>query len=710
MRVVLLIFTLLMSGYISAAPKTALVLSGGGAKGGAHIGVLKVLEQHNIDIDMVVGTSMGAVVGGLYASGYNAAQIESILTNADWGEILLNNIDSKVQYYRRKRDDDIFLIRETLGIGPNGLLFPRSAVQGHKLYQAFKKYTIIKDPVGHFDCLPIPFRAVATSLISGETVVLDSGDLALAMYSSMAVPGLLSPIEMNGRLLVDGGMVSNIPIEIAKKMGAERVIVVDVTAPMLKNEEITSVGAVLDQVTNLQVKANMQASLELLNENDIYIRPGIDDIFVADYDKLDDAIKPGIDAAESVFGQIEGYEQNGEITEQKVFIRSIRLNNNTCLHDKTYLHYLPKAPTWISPQDLDDMISTLYGLELFEKIVFRLEGDTLVVEPILRSWGPNYLQGAFLLNADFDGNSAFTFAAGISKTLINSYAGEYRLIGSLGQRTSVFTEWYQPFTHDLQWYGSVQAGYLREMGSLYINNDEINRFLVSEVVGSVAVGRNIGHKGRIQASYIRLGGSNRLQTGVSVLPESNFDQGLISLRAEWDQLENPFFPRSGTYGVINYEWYRSGLGGDTNFEQLETQYLYAKSFDAHHLLFNASYSTTTSERSSFNAEFNLGGLFRLSGLAANQLRGQEAALFDVIYYYHLSDISFIPNYPFPIYVGSSIEMGNTWEDKASLFKHSFRKAGSLFIGLDTIIGPFYLGYGFSENGKRAAHLFMGRPF
>ena len=695
-------------------PKIGLVLSGGGAKGGAHIGVLKVIDDLNIPIDYVVGTSMGAVVGALYASGYSGQEIELILTTVKWDSILRNKVDRKNIYYRRKRDDDLFLIGTMIGLKKGRLYFSTGIVQGHDLYQTFKKHTIGQEPIESFDQLSIPFRAVATDLLTGDTVVLSHGDLAKAMVASMSVPGLFSPVEIDGKILVDGGVSSNLPIETAKSMGADILIVVDVGSLALTSNQIINFKSVLSQLTNIYVRKNIDESLKLLSERDIIILPNMEGISTAEYDELNQAILVGIQATLEKESSLKQYSSNEKwkrtIPAYQFNLNGISIFNQTRLSNNTFYEYLPITPGLYNTDQIDIFISRLYGLEMFETIDYGIYNDSLVVVPYEKKWGPTFLQASLSLATDFEGNSSFELGAALTRTLLNPLAGEIRFFGSIGESNHAFLEWYQPFTYDLAWFVNPQIRFSRQPFGFFLSEEEMARYLVTTFSGVFAIGRNFREWGRAEVGYVRGVGSARVKVGVFAIPEFNFDKGSTYARFEWDTLDNSFFPHEGANGSIQYEWHRKAFGSDQKFDIFSIRSTRAMTYGKHTGVFGARYETTPDGTSSLSSQFLLGGLFRLSGLVEDQLYGQEAALFTAIYYYRLKDFDFIPNYPFPLYFGLSLETGNAWEDRASLLKHSFRNAGSVFLGFNTIIGPLYLAYGFAENGKRAAHLYMGRPF
>ncbi len=694
-------------------PTIALVLSGGGAKAGAQIGVLKAIDELGIDIDFISGTSMGAVVGGLYASGYSSSQIEQLATGAPWEEILTNEIDRDHLYYRRKRDDDIFFIQKFIGFKEGSIQFPLGIVQGQRLYQAFKRFTIHQEPLNSFDDLPIRFRAVTTDLTRGGQVIIDSGDLALAMFASMAVPGVFSPVEYEDTYLVDGGSVANLPVAIAKDSGTDMVIVVDVGSPKTPKEKIKSAADVLDQMVNIQIHDNTGDSLELLSSQDVIIQPNLKGISTADFDRLIETIQSGYESGRAALKHLGTSKPNrtGTIPYKQIDVDDLIIGGKTGLHPKVIEHYLPSVGDTINELDFDVSIKRLYGLRLFESITYGLDEHGIYVNPRDKRWGPRFIQAALRTASDFDGNSSFLLGLGVTNVMINRLAGELRFVGFIGDSPGIIGEWYQPLTTDLAWFIAPNFRYERAPVSFFVDHSEVARLRRESFTSQFAFGRNFNEWGRIEVGYRHVAGSERALIGIPPF-EENFKQGALFVAFEIDTLDNSFFPHNGTLLETRYLWNRNSLGGDNTFDQFTATWVQAFSNQnkKHNFLISGNYDSTTKGVAPFESQFNLGGLFRLSGLAEDQLSGQQAALMSMLYYYELAKFELIPNVNFPIYAGASYEIGNAWQDDTNLFNHSFKNSGSLFIGLETPIGPIYLGYGVTEDSKKALQLFMGKPF
>jgi NTE family protein len=266
-------------------PRIGLVLGGGGARGSAHVGVLKVLEELRIPIDYIAGNSMGAIVGGLYASGLTPDEIGHELKTIDWDDTFNDDPPRPDRSFRRKRDDDLYVVKPKLGYSDGEVKFPLAVIQGQKFDLQLSRLTLHVANVHDFNKMPIPFHAVAADIETGKEVVLQSGNLARSIRASMAVPGAFDPVEIEGRLLVDGLVVNNVPLNVARGMGADILIVVDVGSGLLKRNEIKGVVDVVGQLTNILSDRNVEQQLSTLKPTDILIRPNLGKLGSGDFNK-----------------------------------------------------------------------------------------------------------------------------------------------------------------------------------------------------------------------------------------------------------------------------------------------------------------------------------------------------------------------------------------------------------------------------------------
>jgi len=289
----------------ASRPRIGLALSGGGARGVAHVGVLQVLEEHRIPIDYIAGTSMGAVVGGLYATGMPVARLDSVVRAMDWLAAFSDDTPRAQRTFRRKRDDDLFLVRHKPGVRGLGLRLPPGLLDGQRIDLLLKRLTLPVVTVRDFDRLATPYRAVAAELVTGRPVVLGHGDLALAMRASMSIPGAFAPREVDGRLLVDGGIIDNFPIEVARSLGAEVVIAVDIATPRQTRDELTSIPAIMYRLSMVASDHNRERQERTLGARDVLIRPSLGSLTIASFDRAGDAIAIGRRAAEAALASLE---------------------------------------------------------------------------------------------------------------------------------------------------------------------------------------------------------------------------------------------------------------------------------------------------------------------------------------------------------------------------------------------------------------------
>lgn len=359
-------------------PKIGLVLSGGGAKGFAHIGVLKVLEEAGVKIDYITGTSMGAVVGGLYASGYSATQIDSIFYNTDFDELLQDYIPRASKSFYEKNNDQMYAL--SLPFNKLKIGIPIALSKGMYNYNLLSKLTHKVRHVRDFSKLPIPFLCVATDIEKGEQVILDHGYLAQAMLASSAFPSLFSPVEIDGKLLIDGGVVNNYPVEEIRKMGADIVIGVDVQDDLKDRNSLKDATRILVQITNLEMIKKMKDKLKM---TDIYIKPNVSDYGVISFDEGRKIIKIGEESARPMFDQIKKladtskpYQLNSVKTApDTLHIKNISINK---LDNYTRAYILGKLRfkngSKICYEDLKNGINTINATQNFSRISYTIEG------------------------------------------------------------------------------------------------------------------------------------------------------------------------------------------------------------------------------------------------------------------------------------------------------------------------------------------------
>ncbi len=417
-------------------------MSGGGARGAAHIGVLKVLEELRVPIDCIAGTSMGSIVGGAYASGMSIPDMEAMIKDISVSALFSENPPRQDLAIRRKIDDRSILLGLELGLKDGELLLPKGAISGVQLESFLRRLAKVQG-YRRFDELPIPFRAVATDLVTGKAVVFSEGELPNVMRASMSVPGAVAPAELNGMILVDGGLTENLPVNVARSMGADVVIAVNLGTPLLTRAELKSVVGVTDQMINILTQQNVDASLALLRPGDVLIEPKLGDFSAADFDHLPKTVPIGEAAARDVEARLRALSVSREDyaalrLRQGVAsppdlraVDEIRFEDLTRVNPASLERIMQTRPN--EPLDqtvLDRDMQRLFGTDDFEHVNYRILDEpgrrVLDVDAVEKSWGPNYVRFGLGLGSDLHGDTFFNLAASYRRTWINSLGAEWR--------------------------------------------------------------------------------------------------------------------------------------------------------------------------------------------------------------------------------------------------------------------------------------------
>ncbi len=722
--IVLILF--LPTAIAGERPKIGLALGGGGARGGAHLGVLKRLEELRIPVDYIVGTSMGAVVGGLYATGMSTGQIEQAMKDIDWTAIFDDKPPREERRYRRKQDDRTFLIDRRPGVieKERRVELVPALIQGQTLELALRRYTLAASEVQDFDRLAIPFRAVATDVVTGEVVVLGEGDLAAAIRASMAVPAVFAPVEIGDRLLVDGGLAMNLPVSAVRAMGADIVIAVDVGGPRRTREEIGNIFQMLDQVASLVTARNTEEEIAKLKPRDVLIVPPLErEVLSSQFDRLLEAAAIGEQGADAKRAELARLgvspaqyaahqAARGEADFALPVIDFVEIENDSRLDDALITGRISLRPgDRLDPDVLDRDIATVVDQDNFESVRYRVierDGKTgVVITARQKSWGTSSLQGGLELSSSGGGDSMFNIGAAYTMAPVNRLNAEWRTILRLGEEPGLTTGLYQPLDAAERWYLDVGVGVtsnnLRILGS-DSGDTPVAEYQVVRWGGLLEGGRNLGNWGRLGLRYSRYAGDADVQVGGPDFPSYTFDVGELQLGLSVDTLDSLNFPRSGwfgsAYGVIARDW----LGSSNDYELAGLSLLRAGTWGRDSLLGGLSLGGNIGGSTPPESFFRMGGFLNLSGFNQRDLSGPYAALARTIYLRDLGT-SLVRTY-----AGGSFEIGNVWQERDDIGFDDLRYGGSLFLGADTILGPVYVGYGIGDGGNDAFYLFLGRPW
>jgi NTE family protein len=721
-------------------PRICLVLSGGGARGMAHIGVLKVLEDLKIPIDCIAGTSMGAVVGGLYASGMSARDIESTMRSVDWQEAFRDAPPRRDLAFRRKQDDRNFLVRLPLGLKHYKILLPKGFIQGQKLQETLRQLTLPFSNSTDFDQLPTAFRAVATDLETGSAVLLDKGDLAIAMRASISAPGVFAPVDYDGRLLVDGGLAENLPINVARAMNADILIVSDVSFPLLDREQLDSALTISNQMLAILVRKDSDRQKKTLSPQDILIEPVLGPTTATDFTAAVNTIVQGEVAARGVVSKLSALGVDDAAYRKYLARRAarepgsapiefVRVDQQSKRYEKTIMAEM--QPLVGKPLDLNQVgarITELYGLGNFESLDYSLverptgtpadagQGEAqesgLEIRARRKSWGPNYVRFGLNLEDDFQGNSHYNAAARFLLSELNEWGAELLTDVQIGSDPKVVSEFYQPLDATRTWFVAPSARIEVRDLPIYTNNFEVADFRDREAEADVDVGRTLGNWGEIRTGLHRINGLTHARFGDPLIVEHQYNIGEYFFKFSYDQLDNVHFPRAGETFTFQWDADRTNLGSDIARDRVSADWLVARSRGRNTVLWWTSAGSTIDgniKPTALPEFYSLGGFFNLSGLAPQSLLGPNYAITRAIYFRKIGRGG-EGLFEFPAYIGASLEVGNTWQQHGDISLGSAHKDASIFFAIDTYLGPVYLGTGYDERGTSGFYLFLGRTF
>ena len=718
-------------------PKIGLALAGGGAKGSAHIAVLELLEANNIPIDYIAGTSIGAYIGGMYALGYSAAEIKEIMYSADLSSGFSDAIDREKLPYRVKRQHDKFNGGLELGYADGELLLPWGVLYGQSMSLAYRRSVGNIPNFQSFDDLAIPFRAVATDLETSQAITLDHGDLLRAMKASAAVPGVLVPVEIEGKFLVDGGMAENLPIEVVRGMGADIVIAVDISASMLSGEEIKNALSVLSQISNFLTVKTIDEAKELLAEDDYYIRPDIDHLGTTDFSNLDEAFNAGKSAAEQQLQALrklsvnDSEYQHYQLQKREKLdalklagdrpVAKIILSNKSNFNDAFLLHTLGlETDRPISTEELNAALDRVYSLDDFQLVEASFEdtnlGRVLLVEVVEKSWGPNYLEVGLGWEDDFTLESIIDFRVAYTLGNITDNNGEWRNELGFGTNKQYRSEVYLPLDEIQRYFLSLVYDYNRENKNVFIENERALILDEQTYRIDLGLGYKLDHFSVVEAGFTFERGD--ISNSVFLDEDIRYHSPGVYLAYGYDSLDRFSFPSKGNRLTMELIHRDEDVSGTALFDDQpddivyrSTQFLLdwkgAVSRGNNGIIGKASFAYLDSEIDQSIHYVELGGFLNLSGYHRNALIGNSKAFGLIAYQYNLGRSLFgLRN--FPIYAGASLEAGNVWPTSESISVDELIAAGSVYLSTDSKLGPVALAYGFTEDDNSSIYFYLGK--
>ena len=716
-------------------PRVGLALGGGGARGVAHLGVLKVLEEMRIPVSCIAGTSMGALIGGVYAAGMPLDELTGRVARIDWDDTFNDDPPRTEKPFRAKRDDFFNLF--PLELGQRGLSFvlPPGATAGYKVEFLLRE---LVERAGNFaqqdfDRLPIPYRALATNIENGTSKVFASGDLVKAMRASMSVPGAIAPVEIDGALYVDGGLLQNIPVAAAREACADVVIAVNVGSGLLRREDLGSIVGISLQMINVLMEQNVRASIAVVGPDDVLIAPALGDFSAMDFENAMPLVATGEAAARAQADRLRRFSVSEEeyrawrasvaarqpvvppVTEVRVSAARGRVNPAVIereIAEVPGLELRRRQERDFSVPNLNLRLEEIYGRGDFERMDYRFVdgpgGRTVEVRGVEKSWGPNYVKFGLGLWSDEE-QTRFNLGASLRSTWLNSLGAEWRNDLQVGYHDRFSSEFYQPLSFRAGTFVAprVEAG--EKPITFFLDGRRLGQYVVETYRAHLDFG--------LQNKFgeVRLGGfTGKLKARedfglVSIAPNFDIEQSGYTAAATFDQIDRPQFPRDGVLATLRYLDVARSEDPGGKYAKAEVFALGAKSWGRHALQLAGYYGDTTKGSTPIYDPYVLGGFLRGSGYRMDELLGASAAFARLVY---TNRIATLPaRVGSGVYAGASLEATRTSLGSTSLSAEKTRPSASLFLGADTFLGPAYLAFGQALSGERpnSVYLILGTP-
>lgn len=723
----------------SAQPVIGLVLSGGGARGAAHIGILKTLEELRVPVHIITGTSMGAIVGGLYASGYSVEELEKIISDLDWDEVFKDRSSRDLLNSRRKQDEQNLPVKFEIGLKTKGLTIPSGLIHGQKLNILLRSLTL--GVPRHFDQMPIRFRAVAANIENGKEQVFDRGDLATIMRASMAIPGIFVPVEYDGQLYVDGGFANNLPVSLARKLGAQHLIVVDLSGDPRTRKELTTPLTIINQTLGFQIRRNTEKQLESMVSGDVLIQPKMNEFSSNEFSSSVNLIKFGEQASKLKQTALTKYSLSPEEYEKyrnsirpernrQPVIHRIVLDNQSRLDDKVIrAHLNVEQGKPLNLELLQNDIARLHGLAIFERVEYEVlrqnDQNTLLLRTKEKKLGPMYMRLGLNVESNFDGTISTNFTVAHTVNPIGGSGSEWRTELQYGSDKKLRTEFYQPLDKAMRYFiqpwinisrANFESSDLLDPSGLNVSENpavdvsDLQPFSRSASASQLglSMGRLFNTSGSLSFGVNYEFGDAEPRIGDLSAAGSDSRAGAWTVDITLDKLDSIDIPRSGMLAGINWTSTRKSLGAKSNQDSLRLTGLKAMNRGDNSLILWASLGAVLNSEAGYPAGYAIGGLFSLSGLKKYELSGRYAGMLRVLYMKRITDGQSSLN--LPVYLGGSLESGGVWNDSNDLRDDDFQAAGSLFLAFDTPIGPLYIAHGRAEGDRSNSYLYLGRSF
>ena len=710
----------------AARPRLALVLSSGGVRGLAHVGVLQALEEQGIEVDLVVGTEWGALVGGLYAAGLTPTEIEAALLSPDWLAAIQDHHPRQSLDMRAKEEDRDFLFDLPLGVDKDGLILPPGLFGGDRLRLELSRATLRTLDMPRFDDLPWAFRGMATDLAHGGTVALDSGSLALAIEASLALPVVWPPVLYGEKLLISGAVTDPLPVDAAIAAGAEVLILVDLGDVEPGAAKLTLVGVGERVLDTARARRAAEARAQL-RPGDVLCTPEVQGADLTDRAAGVQLVERGRVAGRALRERLapfaleratyeEHLRQRRSRTQQEPIIDHVRVESEGKLSARSVRARMEvREGEPLDPRAAGDDLERLYALRLFQRVDFELvpgepgHADLVVRTEDLPTAPLHWRAG---LTAELSAGNAVNFqiGAGLRFAPTDTWGSEARLRIEAGNSLGFLLEYRQALEPSGKWFLMPSVSW--EKRPVVVNPDAgaaAAEFSVRELDLGLDLVRVMGRNWEARAGYSHRSGRSQLTFGDPALnPTDSFSEGGFRTGVTCDSLDDTAFPADGS--LLSAEWFLPSSSDQVgNDEAVQFRIDHARRRGEASFVLGAELDSVLNDQASVQSFFPLGGFLRLSGLASDAISGPTAALGRVVYLHPLQPRS-LETRLFTWYGGGSLEIGNVFNEWRDITLADLHPAGSAFLGVDTFLGPAYLGVGLTEGGEQSVFLVFGRVF
>ena len=712
-----------MTGAAGPRPRIGLVLGGGGAKGAAHVGVLRALDEMHIPIDCVVGTSMGALVGGTFAAGMSAVDIEQAIRLISWKNAIAFEGRRTKEPMHRKLSGVTYSNNLEFGFRDNRLTPPAALIGSQNIDQTIELLVSRNQGTTDFNRLPIPFRAVATDMQKGEMAVLDRGNLARAMRASMSVPGVFAPVQIDQRLLGDGGLTRNLPVDVAREACADVVIAVIVPTPAPTLAELQSPLTMAARTLEIMISANEQQQIDSLGPGDVLIAVPMGEIGVSSFEQVSAAIPLGRAATLEHRNALQRYSLPAEeydawraaVTRGEpgtVTLASVRIDGVARVNPEYVRETLRLGVgESVTRKSIANHVNDVYALGDFDTVRYTLSGppeaaslDVVVAE---RQAGPNEIRFDIGLYMGTDTNAAFTVGGDYLRTWINSRGGELRGSASLGQTTGLDLSVYQPLDRAHKWFIEPGVTAQRTIQGIYDDGDAVADYAFNSAWGFLDAGRVFGTNAELRAGLRSGGESVKREIASPTLEQVDWEgYGGTSLRYTYDNRDSAYLARSGLLTRVDYFQSVDWLGAASDYQRLEGMVAYAVPVGTSVAQLRAAGGSSLGSSLPPYDLFQLGGPVSFPGFAIGELRGQGYWTVSTTYLKRIAEISDL--FGQALYVGATLTAG-AMDDQFDYPGAGTLYSGALLLSGRTPLGPVTMSLAGTSQGDWQLMFDLGRP-